>query len=72
MTDIRDREIYRKNKINYTFRCSQETKEKLLIQAAREGRTANKILEDALEIYLFLKDRKITLNDIKKINSKTI
>lgn len=72
MIDTIDREIYRKNKVNYTFRCSKEIKEKLLVQAAKEGRTANKILEEALEIYLFLKDRKITINDIKKINSKTI
>lgn len=72
MVDIKDREIYRKNKINYTFRCSKETKEKLLIQAAREGRTANKILEDAIEIYLFLKDRKITIDDVKKIKSNVI
>lgn len=67
--DLRDREIYRKNSINYTWRCPKEIKEKLLIQSAKEGRTANKILEDALEIYLYLKNKNISFEDIKKQNS---
>lgn len=67
--DLRDREIYRKDKTIYSWRCAKEVKEKLLIQSAKEGRTANKILEDALEIYLYLKNKNISFEDIKKQNS---
>lgn len=38
--------------ITYQWRCTPEEKEKLMIQAVREGRTANKVLSDALEMYL--------------------
>ena len=36
----------------YQWRCTQEEKEKLMVQAAKEKRTANKVLSDALDQYL--------------------
>lgn len=47
-------ESYRYNKTIYQWRCLPQYKKALQRRAISENRTANKILEDALEIYLFL------------------
>lgn len=49
-----DCEVYRSNTVSYLWRCEQKEKEHLFVQAAREGRPANKVLSDALKIYLSL------------------
>lgn len=36
----------------YQWRCTPEEKEKLMVQAVKEKRTANKVLSDALDQYL--------------------
>lgn len=36
----------------YLWNCSESNKKKLLLRGIEEGRTANKVLSDALEIYL--------------------
>lgn len=38
--------------IAYQWRCTFEEKKALLHRAADEGRTANKVLSDALKLYL--------------------
>ena len=47
-----DCEVYRSNTVSYLWRCEAKEKERLFVQAAREGRPANKVLSDALKIYL--------------------
>lgn len=47
-------EAYRYNKTIYQWRCRPEYKMALQRRAITENRTANKILEDALAIYLVL------------------
>lgn len=49
-----DCEVYRSNTVSYLWRCEAKEKEHLFVQAAREGRPANKVLSDALKIYLSL------------------
>lgn len=39
-------------RVTYLWNCSAENKKALLFRAAEEERTANKILSDALKIYL--------------------
>lgn len=40
------------NRTTYLWNCSADDKKALLFRAVEEGRTANKILSDALKIYL--------------------
>lgn len=47
-----DCEVYRSNTVSYLWRCEAKEKERLFVQAARESRPANKVLSDALKIYL--------------------
>lgn len=47
-----DCEVYRSNTVSYLWRCEAKKKERLFVQAARESRPANKVLSDALKIYL--------------------
>lgn len=49
-----DCEVYRSNTVSYLWRCEAKEKERLFVQAAKEGRPANKVLSDALRIYLDL------------------
>lgn len=56
-----DCEVYRSNTVSYLWRCEAKEKERLFVQAAREGRPANKVLSDALTIYLRLPE------DVRKI-----
>lgn len=56
-----DCEVYRSNTVSYLWRCEAKEKERLFVQAARESRPANKVLSDALTIYLSLPE------DVRKI-----
>lgn len=48
---IEIKEINREKTV-YQWRCSPEEKRLLLTQAAEEKRTANKVLSEALKLYL--------------------
>lgn len=50
-------EYYRVNKTIYQWRCSEEEKRDLKMQAAKEKRTANKVLSDALRFYLMAPEK---------------
>lgn len=58
-----DREIYRKNTILYTWRLEKEEKDKLFKQALKENRTANKVLLDALDLYLMVMSNYKNIDD---------
>lgn len=47
-----DCEIYRSNTVSYLWRCEKWEKERLFVQAVKESRPANKVLSDALKLYL--------------------
>lgn len=52
-----DTERYRVDKTIYQWRCSRFDKRTLKEQAAKEGRTANKVLSDALKLYLMMPEK---------------
>ena len=56
-----DCEVFRSNTVACLWRCEAKEKERLFVQAARESRPANKVLSDALKIYLDMPD------DVRKI-----
>lgn len=47
-----NKEIYRKNTNMYHWRCSEEIKKELVRISDEEERPINKILDDAVSIYL--------------------
>lgn len=58
-----DREIYRKNTTLYTWRLEKNEKDKLFKQALKENRTANKVLLDALDLYLMVAENYKNIDD---------
>lgn len=52
-----DNERYRLDSTIYQWRCSKREKMELKQQAAIENRTANKVLSDALQLYLMMPEK---------------
>jgi len=52
-----DTERYRLDRTIYQWRCSKRERMELKEQAARENRTANKVLSDAFRLYMMMPEK---------------